>query len=429
MQKPERKPSDRRIKRKRKNRRIRLFLASILLVFLIAIGTSFAFFNEVDQALDQWTSDPFKLPGNEKKEVTYQDNKPLSFVIFGTDNRKKTGSQNTDVLIVAVVNPATQKMTMVSLPRDTRVKIPGYKGYHKINEVYASGEAERRSAESKGQPVTENGVTLLKKTLTEMLGIPVDHYVKIDFEGFKGVINELDGIEVTVDRDLKYNDPSDGTRINLKKGRQLLDGEQALGYVRHRLDSRGDAYQSSDFDRNRRQQEVIKAVTDKIMSVKGVASIFDIIGVVGNHLHTDLSKDQIKGLAMNYRNFSSESIISLENGAVWNSIVLYTLIPNDKMQAIRSTLQQEMGTTTTAKLDDAAIAEFASTEVAVPSKGKKTTQTTKSSKATNQKTETKTPQQSPEQNTTQNPTQPSTPPPDSQESVDRPPDIPLVPAS
>lgn len=428
MQQSKRQPSERRIKRNRKNNRIRMIVVGMFLLLLVAVGTTFAFYNKVDQALDTWTRDPFKLPSstNEPKEEAFQEDKPFSMVIFGTDTRKKTGSQNTDVLIVAVVNPATQKMTMVSLPRDTRVKIPGYKGYDKINEVYANGEAERRNAESKGQPVTENGVTLLKKTLGDMLGVPIAHYVKIDFEGFKGVINELDGIEVTVDRDLLYHDPSDGTRINLKKGRQLLDGEQALGFVRHRLDSRGDSYNSSDFDRNRRQQEVIRTVTDKITSVKGIASIFDIIRVVGDHVHTDLSKDQIKGLAATYRNFSSENIVSLENGAVWNSKVLYTLIPSDKMQTIRSTLQQELGTSTP-HLSDAAVAEFASKEVAVPSTGKKATnaQPKKGEQKPKQVTkpqqqETKQPQESNQQEsppTTDTPVEPS---------GERPADIPPV---
>lgn len=105
---------------------------------------------------------------------------------------------NTDVMIVAVANPTTKKVTMVSIPRDTRVKIQGYRGYHKINAVYAKGEVERRQAERNGQVPTETGETLVKKTLSGVLGIPIEHYISIDFEGFRSVIDELGGVEVNV---------------------------------------------------------------------------------------------------------------------------------------------------------------------------------------------------------------------------------------
>lgn len=354
-----------RKKKKRGTRSTRMYvlLASCLMLCLLAIGVGYAL-REVDKTLETVTDDPYKLPDQTVVEQPYEGKKSLSFVIVGVDTRKNIGMLNTDVLVVAVANPVTQKLTMVSLPRDTRVQIPGYPGYHKVNEVFALGENIKKEAESKGKPETENGMTLLKKTLQHMLGIDVEHYVQLDFDGFTAVIDKLGGVKVDVDRDLVYELPKEGVYRNLKKGTQVLNGEQALGFVRHRLDRRGEAYNSSDFDRNRRQQQVIRAVTDKVVSVDGLSSLTAVMEAVGKHIKTDLSKDQIKGLALDFGKVNSENMISLENGAFWSSP--YSLWPSENMQAVRNTLRTEMGeneSLATAELSNAAVAEVAKAEM------------------------------------------------------------------
>ncbi|MED4585964.1 LCP family protein [Brevibacillus choshinensis] len=378
MEKPQA-PSNQASKKKRRGRRSKkmyVLLASCLFLCLLAVGVGFAL-SEVDETLDIVTDDPYKLPDQPKVEQPYEQKKSLSFVIVGLDTRKNIGMLNTDVLVVAVANPVTQKLTMVSLPRDTRVQIPGYPGYHKINEVFALGEDIKKRAESKGQPVTENGMTLLKKTLEHMLGVSVGHYVQLDFEGFTAVIDKLGGVKVDVDKDLVYELPQEGVYRNLKKGSQVLNGEQALGFVRHRLDKRGSAYNSSDFDRNRRQQQVIKAVADKVASVDGIGSLTAVLETVGKHIRTDLSKEQIKGLAMDFGTISSGNMISLDNGAVWSSP--YSLWPREKMEAVRTSLQTELGVTeviANADLSDAAIAEVAKAEIKTQPKPATKPQTT-----------------------------------------------------
>ncbi|MED4752087.1 LCP family protein [Brevibacillus choshinensis] len=378
MEKPQA-PSNQASKKKRRGRRSKkmyVLLASCLFLCLLAVGVGFAL-SEVDETLDIVTDDPYKLPDQPKVEQPYEQKKSLSFVIVGLDTRKNIGMLNTDVLVVAVANPVTQKLTMVSLPRDTRVQIPGYPGYHKINEVFALGEDIKKRAESKGQPVTENGMTLLKKTLEHMLGVSVGHYVQLDFEGFTAVIDKLGGVKVDVDKDLVYELPQEGVYRNLKKGSQVLNGEQALGFVRHRLDKRGSAYNSSDFDRNRRQQQVIKAVADKVASVDGIGSLTAVLETVGKHIRTDLSKEQIKGLAMDFGTISSGNMISLDNGAVWSSP--YSLWPREKMEAVRTSLQTELGVTeviANADLSDAAIAEVAKAEIKTQPKPATKSQTT-----------------------------------------------------
>ncbi|QQE75643.1 LCP family protein [Brevibacillus composti] len=375
--------------RRRKVRRWLMFFSVFFL--LLAGGVAGAVYWKIENALNTVTSpqDGYATPGSENLDPKYHNDKPLSLVILGSDTRPETGSMNTDVMIVAVANPTTKKVTMVSLPRDTRVKIPGYRDYHKINSVYANGEAERRQAERKNQVPTENGISLTKKTLTELLGIPIDHYVAVDFEGFKAVIDELGGIEVNVDRKLVYDDPTDDTHINLSPGLQLLNGEQALGYVRHRHDNRGTKYYSSDFDRNRRQQEVIQAVIDKAGSLEGLTKVFAILDVGAKHIHTDLSKEQIKGLAYDFKGLNSSSLQTLDNGAYWQGG--YTYLPKENLNAIRSALQTEMGLSgsVVAKLNDSPILAGGDDSVAArkPSSAKKSSASAASAPAKQPKKE------------------------------------------
>lgn len=409
------KPMRKKKKRGQRSARMYVLLASCLMLCLLAIGVGYAL-REVDKTLEIVTEDPYKLPNQPVVEQPYEEKKSLSFVIVGVDTRKNIGMLNTDVLVVAVANPVTQKLTMVSLPRDTRVQIPGYSEYHKVNEVFALGENMKKEAESKGLPETENGMTLLKKTLDHMLGISVGHYVQLDFEGFTAVIDKLGGVKVDVDRDLVYELPKEGVYRNLKKGTQVLNGEQALGFVRHRIDRRGDAYNSSDFDRNRRQQQVIRAVADKVVSVDGISSLTSVMEAVGKHIKTDLSKDQIKGLALDFGKLNSENMVSLDNGAFWSSP--YSLWPLENMQTIRNTLRTELGehgAIASAQLSNAAVAEVAKADMKANPKP-----STQSKPATTVKEQPKTDKPATQKPATKPSTQP-TPSDITKEPVDQPP--------
>lgn len=333
-------------KHKRKKGRIqRIIIWSLFIIALLVFGVV-AFIN---QKVNEFIDEVVVLPEDEPVVVGFEPidpkytNDAFAMVIIGLDSREETGSLNTDVLIVAVVEPDTKQVTMLSIPRDTAVAMPGYKGYEKVNAVYATGESARRKAERNNQPITETGSTLLKKTIEGLLGIPVKHYVTIDFKGFVQVIDELGGIEVDVERKLIYHDPTDGTAINLEKGLQTLSGKQALDYVRHRMDDRGTKYYSSDYDRNRRQQLVITKIVDKMKTFSGVTKIFNVMDAAGKHIRTDLSKEKITGLAKDFISIGSENITILQTGADWNSKIAKTIIPNDKLEEIRKDLWGKMG--------------------------------------------------------------------------------------
>ncbi|WP_232698204.1 LCP family protein [Brevibacillus daliensis] len=339
-------------KTKKKNKKLRIILLTFFALLLMGGGT-YAYYvvQSINGALEKATKNPYQdVKGPAVADEGYSSDKPISVVLLGRDSRVETGSLNTDVMIVGVIDPATKKITTMSIPRDTRVKIPGYKGYNKINAVFANGEIERRQAQKKGETPTENGVTLTKKTLEEVLGIPINHYVELDFNGFKAIVDAIGGVEVNVDRRLVYDDPTDNTHINLQPGIQTLNGEKALGYVRHRHDNRGTQYYSSDFDRNKRQQEVIKSILNKMLTIEGIAKLPDVIKTAGEHVNSDFSKQQILGLANDFKNYSNADFIVLETEAYWNSSTFYTMLPTDKRDEIRTALQTAM------KMDSSEIA-------------------------------------------------------------------------
>lgn len=335
----------RRTRGKKKSRLKIVLIWSFLIIAFVGLVAAYEIYREFNQLIDKITPDennPTVVGWEQSEEDRKYTNDPFAMVVIGMDSRPETGSINTDVLMLAVVEPETKKVTMLSLPRDTVVAIPGQSGYHKINEVYAIGERIRRNDERNDRPITESGTTLLKKTIEGMFGIPVKHYVQVDFNGFVKIIDELGGIEVDVERKLLYHDPTDGTKIDLEKGLQVLNGEQALGYVRHRMDDRGSKYYSSDFDRNRRQQIVVTKVIDKMKSFSIIPKINDILDIIGDHISTDFSREKIKGLAKDFIGFSSSDITILETGAYWDGHILKTVIPSDKLEEIQKTLWEKM---------------------------------------------------------------------------------------
>jgi polyisoprenyl-teichoic acid--peptidoglycan teichoic acid transferase len=283
-------------------------------------------------------------PGVAKAETLYHAQEPMSIVVLGKDTRGKYGGGLTDVMILVTLNPQTKKVTMLSIPRDTNVVIPGEDTNRKINSVYKRGDQLREEGQAKGKQPEETGISLVKKTLESIYGVSVNNYVTVDFQGFRKVVDELGGLEVNVDRKLVYHDPTDGTSIDLAPGLQTLNGDQALGFVRHRHDDRGEKYFSTDYERNDRQQIVVKAAVDKMKSFAGITSFFSVLQAAGENIKTDLSTDQMKGIIGDFGKMDTNNIVSLENtGVDWDRANSRTVIPIETLNKNRLALQESMG--------------------------------------------------------------------------------------
>ncbi|MFT9848170.1 LCP family protein [Aneurinibacillus sp. REN35] len=333
-------------KKARKANKKRKWIIILAVMLFIIGGSATAAYLKTQSFLSsiQEEAEPRKDSGVAKAETAYAAEKPLSLVLLGKDTRGEYGGGLTDVMIIMTLNPDTKKVTMLSIPRDTRAVIPGESHDQKINAVYKSGELIREEAEQKGQEPEETGVSLVKKTLESIYGIPIDNYVTIDFEGFRKGVDALGGVEVNVDRKLVYNDPTDGTSINLKPGLQVLNGKQALDFVRHRHDDRGLKYYSTDYERNDRQVAVIQASMEKMKSFSGLTNFFKVMDAVGENVKTDLSIDQMKGLASTFGKLDGANVVKLDNtDAYWDAKTSRTIIPQETMDKNRLALQQSMG--------------------------------------------------------------------------------------
>lgn len=171
-----------------------------------------------------------------------------------------------DSMIVASIDPEKSTVNLLSIPRDTRVNIPGYKGLDKINNAYFFG-----------------GSKLAVRTVEDFLGIPIQYYVAIKWQGFIKVIDILGGVDLYVDRDMAYEDPYADLSINLHKGYQHLDGHKTGEYVRFRHDELG------DIGRVQRQQKFFKALSDQFLQFGTLIKIPALVSAINQNAVTNMS--------------------------------------------------------------------------------------------------------------------------------------------
>lgn len=195
-----------------------------------------------------------------------------NIIVMGVDERSDDVGRS-DTLFVVMFDSKTKAASLLSVPRDTRVRIEGH-GWDKINHAYAYG----------GQKLTQ-------KTVEELLGIKVNNYVMVDFKGFEGLVDAIGGIDIDVEKDMYYHDTWDGFTVDLKKGRQHLNGETAIQYVRFR-DEEG------DIGRIRRQQHFLMAVYDKITSADMLLHIPGLAKQLTSMVKTDMPLSDMIDLSL-----------------------------------------------------------------------------------------------------------------------------------
>lgn len=201
----------------------------------------------------------------------------VNILLLGTDTRQGLTSWRTDTIILVAVNPAQNTAGLLSIPRDLWVYTPGH-GHRRINTVDCLGERI-------GYP--GGGPALLNETLRYNLGIAFDHYIRIDLQGFVRIVDTLGGLDVDVDQTIPYDSY---TGLALTPGIYHMDGELALKYVRSRMTT-------SDFDRSRRQQKVLKLIWQKGLSLDLIPRIPELWDALGDAFQTDLQLEDVLSLA------------------------------------------------------------------------------------------------------------------------------------
>lgn len=244
-----------------------------------------------------------------------------NIMVLGVD-RRSGDTGRSDTLFVTMLDTSRNQAALLSVPRDTLVSIPGH-GWDKVNHAYAYG-----------------GHDLSRKTLENFLGIQINNYVLVDFQGFIKLVDAIGGVDIDVEKPMQYADPYDGENglvINLQPGRQHMDGTTAIQYVRYR-DEEG------DIGRVARQQKFMKAVFAKLRSTSLLTRAPEIARTLYQSIETDLSVTDLASLLVTFaKNVSGTS--QLETAMVQGSPAylddISYWIPN--MMALRQQVAQFQG--------------------------------------------------------------------------------------
>ncbi len=215
---------------------------------------------------------------------------PFFMVLMGSDTRPGEPQQRSDTLIVARVDPKKKHIQMLSIPRDSRVDVPGA-GMTKINAAAFYG-----------------GPKLTVKTVKQFTGLPIRYYVNIGFIGFKDVVNAIGGVWINVPVAINDRDASGwGSRYSkIKKGYQKLDGRHALTFVRARHQ-----FPDQDITRTKHQQMFIKALARQALQLSNIFNAPAIINAVASHLQTNMSTSKMAELVLQFRGMDDDSIESV----------------------------------------------------------------------------------------------------------------------
>lgn len=320
-----------------KKRVTETILGVFILVALVLGGVTGYYGSKVVSFLDGITADD-TIDTPDTIQITQQvrDAKPFAALILGVDV-ENGGISRSDTIIVATVNPETESIKMVSIPRDTLVELPNGT-IEKMNAAYATGGAKRA-----------------REMAGDFLDVNIDFHATLDFRGLIELVDAVGGI--TVNSELaftedNYDNPNNPIRI--EEGIQKLDGAQALGYARMRKkDPRG------DFGRQDRQKEVIAEVLNKLVTFNSVSNLPNILNAVQPYLQTNATSSDILSIATNYtstlKNIEHLTITGSDNRVYFphygHDVYVWEPFP-DSLEEVQLTLQEHLTANETTTPDD-----------------------------------------------------------------------------
>ncbi len=244
-------------------------------------------------------------------------NRYQNILLLGVDsngpNTLPFSGVRSDSIIILNIDNHAKSINAVSIPRDSKVYIADGHGIQKINSAYAIG-----------------GIELTKKTIEETLGIKIHNYIIINSDGVKKLIDTIGGVPIYIDSRMDYDDYSAGLHIHLKKGKQVLTGEEAEGYLRFRKDMLG------DIGRVHRQQKFINALIEKLKSPETLKKIPDALKIANLYSRTDLNLYQMSQYAATAHDMDINKVefVMLPGAPNKKGIVSYWILDPEKTQQV-----------------------------------------------------------------------------------------------
>ncbi|NEP16304.1 MAG: LCP family protein [Leptolyngbya sp. SIO4C1] len=216
-----------------------------------------------------------------KSGFRYQVSRPVNILVMGLDEARDVEGATpddlvgrTDTMLLVRLDPETESVNVLSIPRDTRVEIPGY-GLDKINQANFEG-----------------GAALAAQTVSHNFNdVEIDRYIRVSTNAFREIVDLVGGVEVFVPKPMYYEDKTQGLLIDLEPGWQTLDGDEAEQFARFRQDSSG------DIGRVQRQQILLKALKERLLSPATITQLPQIVRLLQRHIDTNLSPEEMLALA------------------------------------------------------------------------------------------------------------------------------------
>ncbi|QTQ08944.1 LCP family protein [Macrococcoides canis] len=241
------------------------------------------------------------------KQVSINNNDPVSIALFGVDSNTKrltTGDAGrSDSIILISINPKKNASVMVSIPRDTYSEIVGHDTHEKINRAYNYG-----------------GAKMAVESVEKLMNVPIDYYATINMDGIEEMIDTVGGVDVISNATFEY----EGNQF-VQNQEAHLDGKKALSFIR----SRKQEGAGGDFGRQERQQIVIQALADRLLSIQSVTKLDAILKTIEHNVVTDITFDDIKTLKSNYsKSLNNVEKYQLSGSGQFLNDNLWYFIPN-----------------------------------------------------------------------------------------------------
>ena len=328
---------------------IRMFITVALFLIAIVIGLFYAGVNTdfcketfgedaaITKFFDKMANDnankanaEFSLPFGPKRQ---------NVLLLGVDASENPNDlwsgTRTDTIILVNIDPRSKSVNAISIPRDSKVYLPGNHGIQKINAAHAIG-----------------GVGMTIKTIENTLGVKIDRYIMVHDNAVKSIVEALGGVDVFVEKNMNYDDYSGKLHIHLTKGTHHLSPSEAVGYLRFRHDPMG------DIGRTHRQQWFLRGVLNEIKKPETVTKIPDIVSVARQYVKTNMSFYELTQFAMMTKHLDMDKveIATLPGAPNKKGHISYWILDPEKTQEVvdrliyREKVQPEEGVQFTASV-------------------------------------------------------------------------------
>ncbi|MFY1067084.1 LCP family protein [Enterococcus sp. AD013-P3] len=308
-----------------KGKKIILGIVSvILLLTVVIVGVGVKVYFDVSRSAQRTYEsverNQGKTPGSaqRKTQLDLKKQEPFSILLLGIDTGDlgRTDRGRSDTMMVVTVNPGQKKTTIVSIARDTYVPIVGYGKNDKINHAYAFG-----------------GAAMSMDTVQSYLDIPIDHYAAVNMAGLKQLVDAVGGITIGNNMEFTQDD------FTFRHGLISLTGESALAYSRMRHeDPRG------DYGRQERQRNIVIGVVKKLLTMDGITKYQEVLKAVEANLKTDLSFEDMKEIALNYRDsFGTTMTDQLSGEGFMQDNISYQRVSEEELKRVQNELDDQLG--------------------------------------------------------------------------------------